>query len=129
MRRSQADPSLAGLRTPHRRAAVPRPAAGHRGRAQAGRSRVGWTRRAAAYLAAIEASPDSPFLHRELADVERRAGRLDAALEHASQAAALEPDEPRTHVLLGEIYEAQGDVAKAAEEFTAAAGARSQTRR
>ena len=64
--------------------------------------------------------PDSPFLHRELADVERRAGRLDAALDHASRAAALEPDEPRTHVILGEIYEAQGDVAKAAEEFTAA---------
>jgi tetratricopeptide (TPR) repeat protein len=73
-----------------------------------------------AYIGALETSPDSPFLHRELADVERRAGRLDAALDHASRAAALEPDEPRTHVLLGEIYEAQGDVAKAAEEFSAA---------
>ena len=73
-----------------------------------------------AYIGALETSPDSPFLHRELADVERRAGRLDAALEHASRSAALEPDEPRTHILLGDIYEAQGDVVKAAEELGAA---------
>jgi tetratricopeptide (TPR) repeat protein len=73
-----------------------------------------------AYIGALETSPDSPFLHRELADVERRAGRLDAALEHASRSAALEPDEPRTHVLLADIYEAQGDVVKAAEELGAA---------
>ena len=70
-----------------------------------------------AYIGALETSPDSPFLHRELAEVERRAGRLDAALEHASRSAALEPDEPRTHVLLADIYEAQGDIVKAAEEL------------
>ena len=73
-----------------------------------------------AYIGALETSPDSPFLHRELADVERRAGRLDAALEHASRSVALEPDEPRTHILLADIYEAQGDVAKAGEELAAA---------
>jgi tetratricopeptide (TPR) repeat protein len=73
-----------------------------------------------AYIGALETSPDSPFLHRELADVERRAGRLDAALDHASRAAALEPDEPRTHILLADIYEAQGDVVKAADELAAA---------
>jgi tetratricopeptide (TPR) repeat protein len=73
-----------------------------------------------AYIGALETSPDSPFLHRELADVERRAGRLDAALEHASRSAALEPDEPRTHILLADIYEAQGDIVKAAEELGAA---------
>jgi tetratricopeptide (TPR) repeat protein len=70
-----------------------------------------------AYIGALETSPDSPFLHRELAEVERRAGRLDAALQHASRSAALEPDEPRTHVLLADIYEAQGDIVKAAEEL------------
>lgn len=73
-----------------------------------------------AYAAAIEDSPQSPFLHRELADVERRAGRLEAALEQALKAAELEPEEPRTHVILGDIYEAQGNVAKAADEFEAA---------
>jgi tetratricopeptide (TPR) repeat protein len=74
-----------------------------------------------AYLAAIEASPQSPFLHRELADVERRAGRLDSALQHANTALELEPDEARTHVILGDIYEAQGELAKAADELSAAA--------
>lgn len=74
----------------------------------------------AAYLAAIEASPESPFLHRELAEVDRRAGSMEAALGNARRAAELEPDEPRTHVLLGEIYEAQGDYARAADELTTA---------
>jgi tetratricopeptide (TPR) repeat protein len=75
----------------------------------------------AAYEAAIAASPQSPFLLRELAEVERRAGRVDAALDHATRAAKLEPDEPRTHVILGEIYEARGDFARAADAFSAAA--------
>jgi tetratricopeptide (TPR) repeat protein len=115
----QADPSLSGLRTRIdvlRFRGQQQEIEGARGLAQSGQLDAA----RGAYLAAIETSPDSPFLHRELADVERRAGRLDAALDHASRAAALEPDEPRTHVLLGEIYEAQGNVAKAAEEFAAA---------
>jgi tetratricopeptide (TPR) repeat protein len=57
----------------------------------------------AAYQAAIVQSPQSPFLHRELADVERRAANLDAALEHAEHAAELEPDDARTQVMLGDI--------------------------
>ena len=73
-----------------------------------------------AYVAALAASPQSPFLHRELADVERRAGRLDAAMEHASKALELEPDEARSHVVLGEIHEARGELARAADEFDAA---------
>jgi tetratricopeptide (TPR) repeat protein len=73
-----------------------------------------------AYQAAISASPQSPFLHRELAEVERRAGNLDAALGSARRAQELEPDEPRTQVILGEIYEAQGDYAQAAEAFASA---------
>jgi len=90
----QADPSLTGLRT-----------------------RIKFDEARAAYVAAIEASPQSPFLHRELAEVERRAGDLDSALDHARKAAELEPDEPRAHVMLGEIYEARGEFARAADEF------------
>ena len=74
----------------------------------------------AAYQVAMEASPDSPFLLRELADVERRAGNPEAALEHARRAAQLEPDDARGRALLGELYEAQGDLAKAADEYAAA---------
>jgi tetratricopeptide (TPR) repeat protein len=74
----------------------------------------------AAYLAAIDDSPQSPFLHRELAEVERRAGNFEAALPHARQASALEPDDPRAHLLLGEIYEAQGEYERAVEAFATA---------
>jgi tetratricopeptide (TPR) repeat protein len=73
-----------------------------------------------AYEAAIAASPQSPFLHRELAEVERRAGNVETAIEHAHKAAELEPDEPRTHVLLGTLYEAKGDAARATEEYSTA---------
>jgi tetratricopeptide (TPR) repeat protein len=115
----QADPSLTGLRS---RIEVLR----FRGQQQdiararklAESDRLDEAR--TAYLAAIEASPQSPFLYRELAEVERRAGQFESALDHARRASELEPDEPRTHVMLGEIYEARGEFAKALEEFSAA---------
>ncbi len=115
----QADPSLTGLRT---RIQVLR----FRGQQQEiARARQlaeanKFDEARAAYLEAIEASPQSPFLHRELAEVERRAGQLDSALDHARQASELEPDEPRSHIMLGEIYEARGDFAKAVDEFSSA---------
>lgn len=73
-----------------------------------------------AYVQALAASPQSPFLYRELAAVEKREGNLADALAHAQKAAELEPSEPRTFVLLGEIYEAQGDFAKAMDAYAAA---------
>jgi tetratricopeptide (TPR) repeat protein len=73
------------------------------------------------YTRAIAASPDSPFLHRELAAVERREGNLAAALAHAEKAVSLDPNEPRSFVLIGEIYEAQAQYDRAAEAYTAAA--------
>ena len=74
-----------------------------------------------AYEAAMAASPESPFLHRELAELERRAGNVEIALDHARKAAELEPDESRNYLLLGEIYEAQGDPVKALDAFNTAA--------
>ena len=74
-----------------------------------------------AYVTLVNTSPASAFLLRELADVERRAGNIEAALEPARKAVELEPDEARGHLLLGELYEAQGDVARAADEFATAA--------
>jgi tetratricopeptide (TPR) repeat protein len=73
-----------------------------------------------AYQRAIASSPQSPFLYRELAIVERRAGSLPAALGYAQKAVDLEPTEPRNFLALGEIYEAQGELAKAVEAFDAA---------
>jgi tetratricopeptide (TPR) repeat protein len=75
----------------------------------------------ALYDRTIAASPDSPFLYRELALVERREGDLAGALMHAQKAAELNPSEPRNFVTIGEIHEAQGDYAKAAEAYGAAA--------
>jgi tetratricopeptide (TPR) repeat protein len=74
----------------------------------------------AAYEQAIAASPQSPFLFRELADVERRAGDLTAALAHAQKAAELEPTEPRNLLVAGQIYEAQGELARAVEAYESA---------
>jgi tetratricopeptide (TPR) repeat protein len=73
------------------------------------------------YTRAIAASPDSSFLYRELATVERREGNLDVALAHAEKAASLDPNEPRNFVVIGELYEAQSQLARAAEAYTAAA--------
>lgn len=74
------------------------------------------------YERSLAASPESPFLYRELAVIERRSGNLEAALRHAEKAAELNPAEPRNFVTLGEIYEAQGDYAKAAEAYGTAVG-------
>ena len=74
----------------------------------------------AAYLALAGRSPGSAFLWRELAEVERRAGDLDAALEHAAKAISLEPEDPRAHVLLGDLHEARGELSKAIDALTTA---------
>lgn len=74
-----------------------------------------------AYQQAIAASPESPFLYRELAEVERQAGDVAAALAHAEKAAELDPTDARALVIAAEIYEAQGNYPQAAETYTAAA--------
>jgi tetratricopeptide (TPR) repeat protein len=74
----------------------------------------------AMYERTIAASPDSPFLYRELANIEKREGDLAKALEHVQKAAALNPAEPRNFMTMAEIYEAQGDYPKAVEAYAAA---------
>jgi tetratricopeptide (TPR) repeat protein len=72
------------------------------------------------YERTIAASPDSPFLYRELAIVEKREGNLARALEHAQKAATLNPTEPRNFTTIGEIYEAQSEYAKAVDAYSTA---------
>ena len=74
----------------------------------------------AMYERTIAASPDSPFLYRELANVEKREGNLEKALEHVQKAAAMNPAEPRNFVTMAEIYEAQADYPKAIDGYLAA---------
>ena len=73
-----------------------------------------------AYLQAIAASPQSPFLYRELAAVEKQDDDLAAALVHAQKASELDPSDARALVLTGEILEARGAFDAALQTFSAA---------
>lgn len=71
------------------------------------------------YLAAIAASPQSAFLYRELASVERRTGDTASALVHAEQAVALDPADVRALTLIAEVREASGEWTRAADAYAA----------
>jgi len=62
-----------------------------------------------AYNAAIASSPDSAFMYRELAAVERQSGAADSALTHFRKAVELEPGDAASIATIGEILEARGD--------------------
>jgi tetratricopeptide (TPR) repeat protein len=72
-----------------------------------------------AYAEAIAASPDSAFLHRELAAVERRAGNTAEALAQAQEAGRLDPLDSRTLALVAEIYETSHQWSQAADAYAA----------
>ncbi len=61
------------------------------------------------YGRALKASPDSGFLYRDLADVERRLGNGDRARTLVDRALTLDPQDPRAWVLRGELDEAAGE--------------------
>jgi tetratricopeptide (TPR) repeat protein len=72
------------------------------------------------YNAAIARSPESGFLYRELAVIERQQGNTDRAIEHLRRAAALDPSDVSALTQLGELLEASGDLAGAATAYDAA---------
>ena len=71
------------------------------------------------YLAAIAASPESAFLYRELAAIDRKAGEDAAAFEHAQQAIKLDPTDARALTIVAEIFETHGAWMKAADAYAA----------
>jgi tetratricopeptide (TPR) repeat protein len=75
----------------------------------------------AAYLRAIAGSPDSAFLYRDLAAVERKQGDQRGALEHLRKAVSLDPADARSLVQIGEILEAANDFEGAAKAYGDAA--------
>ena len=68
------------------------------------------------YERALDASPKSAFLHREVAAVERQAGVLSVAVAHARRATELDPQDASAFELLGDVEVDRG-------EFEAAVGA------
>jgi tetratricopeptide (TPR) repeat protein len=72
------------------------------------------------YLAALEASPESAVLYRELAAVERKAGLEAEADAHLDRAIALDPFDRASRVLLGQLREEIGDYDGAAVAYEAA---------
>jgi tetratricopeptide (TPR) repeat protein len=76
---------------------------------------------ATAYGRAIAASPDSGFLHRELAGVEQQRGNFDQALAHARKAVELDRNDAAAHAIVGAILEGAGEFVPAAEAFERAA--------
>jgi tetratricopeptide (TPR) repeat protein len=75
---------------------------------------------AAAYTEALQASPDSPLLLRELATVERRAGDVAAARSHLERAAAADPGDRQTRLQLAELAESEGRLDAAIRHYEGA---------
>lgn len=73
------------------------------------------------YTRALQATPDSAFLHRELGMLERRAGNADAALEHLQRATTLDPTDSASLVQLGALLEARRDYSGAEAAYRKAA--------
>jgi len=90
-----------------------------RARAAARDGRIDDARRG--YERAISTSPDSAFLHRELGQIERRAGNPEPALEHLRRAVALDPADATALVEIGEVLEARGDAIGAEDAYRRAA--------
>jgi tetratricopeptide (TPR) repeat protein len=61
------------------------------------------------YGRALRASPDSGFLHRDLADVERRLGNGERARTLVDRALTLDPQDARAWALRGQLNEAAGE--------------------
>jgi tetratricopeptide (TPR) repeat protein len=72
------------------------------------------------YEAALETSPDSAVLFRELAAVERRAGHVVEADAHLGRAIELDPSDRASRVLLGQTREEIGDYVGAIAAYEAA---------
>ncbi|MGQ0735305.1 MAG: tetratricopeptide repeat protein [Acidobacteriota bacterium] len=85
----------------------------HLARATAAAEAERWDEARAAYGQAIAASPESAFLYRDLALIERRAGERDLALQHFRRAVALDATDVRSLVHIARILDEQGDPAGA----------------
>ena len=70
-----------------------------------------------AYTTAIASSPDSPFLYREIATLERQKGNTDAALADFRKAISLDSTDAKSIAQVGEILDGSGDLQGAAKAY------------
>ena len=70
-----------------------------------------------AYQTAITNSPDSAFLYRELAGLERQAQEDAAALEHFRKALDLDPSDASSMAQIGELLESRGELEAALKSY------------
>ena len=70
-----------------------------------------------AYSGAIAGAPDSPFLYREIAAIEKQKGNLDAALADFHKALALDAGDARSLEQIGEILEDRDDLEGAEKAY------------
>ena len=68
-----------------------------------------------AYERLIGESPESGFLHIELAEVEQRQQNTGAALRHLEQAVLLNPNAVAAWMMMADIYRSEGDLDRAAQ--------------
>jgi Tfp pilus assembly protein PilF len=73
-----------------------------------------------AFDRAIASSPDSAFLYRERAAVERELANTDRALADLRKAVSLDPGDGKSLAQIGEILDQSGDTDGAIEAYTAA---------
>jgi tetratricopeptide (TPR) repeat protein len=71
-----------------------------------------------AYTNAIASSPESPFLYREIAALERQTGNTDAALADFRKAVALDSSDAKSLAQIGEILEGSGDLDGAEKAYS-----------
>jgi tetratricopeptide (TPR) repeat protein len=74
-----------------------------------------------AYQRAIDLSPDSSFLYRELGLVERRQGNGDAAVQHFTRAIELDPSDAMSMIALADLLVERQDYAGAEATYRKAA--------
>jgi tetratricopeptide (TPR) repeat protein len=70
-----------------------------------------------AYDRALNMSPESAFLYRELAAIDRQAGDPDTALQHFDKAVELDPSDASSFAQIGELLEEKGDLEGAVDAY------------
>jgi tetratricopeptide (TPR) repeat protein len=73
-----------------------------------------------AYADAVQVSPDSAILYRDLGSVETRLNALGDAISHLRKSVALDGGDARALVALGEALEKQGDLEDAIDAYQSA---------